>query len=74
MSEDGEIRKLEVNGEYRFDGFNHEHQHLICMRCGKVEDIQLNISNSIITKAKKDGYNVTSTTVLLNGTCLKCKK
>ena len=38
MADNGEILRLEINGEYRFDADIGKHQHCVCTECGKIAD------------------------------------
>ncbi len=39
LADSGEILKIEVNGEYHFDGDTCYHQHCVCKSCGKITDM-----------------------------------
>ena len=36
LAEQGEIQRLEINKEYRYDACCNAHQHCVCEECGKV--------------------------------------
>ena len=42
LADNGEILKLEINGEAHYDGFCHLHSHFVCNECGKIIDIEIN--------------------------------
>jgi Fur family transcriptional regulator, peroxide stress response regulator len=75
LAEKGEILKLEINKEYRFDADTSDHQHCICKKCWKVMEIfQHEISENAMTKMKCKGFNPTKVNIVFYGTCNDCKK
>ena len=45
----GLIRKLEPGpSQMRFDGDTHDHYHLTCTRCGKIEDAPIDVSDNTL--------------------------
>jgi Fur family ferric uptake transcriptional regulator len=46
LSSCGFIRKLEPwRSQMRFDGNTNDHYHMTCMRCGRIEDIPIELSD-----------------------------
>jgi len=41
LSRHGMIQKLEGGGQRRFDGFLENHYHVRCLRCGRVDDVEI---------------------------------
>ena len=73
MTECGEILRLEVNGEYRFDGDNCMHQHGICRKCGKIVDFfDEKLSNTVLNKFSGNGFEAQSVCIKYYGLCKKC--
>ena len=72
----GEIKKLEVAGKkMRFDGGIRPHPHIICIRCGKVEDYPL--SNFPEVKEGFDpgtGYTILECAINILGICPLCSR
>lgn len=74
LAENGEILRLEVNGEYHYDGDIGKHQHCVCTGCGKILDcMQEKISNYAMEKVKVPGFNPRSVTVKFYGLCDDCR-
>ena len=81
LYENGQILKIETKqGESdRFDGNIKPHLHFQCLECNKIEDIFLDeCDNDKLTEklkefAKMINAEVTSSKILLKGTCEKCK-
>lgn len=70
------IQKLEFGGqEARFDGNRARHDHVRCVKCGKVDDIhlpQLDLLGG--TTNDFNGYNVLGHRVEFFGLCPQCKE
>jgi len=74
LAEQGEILKLEINGEFHFDADICCHQHCVCKKCGKIMDMfNKDISNYIKNKLKTRGFYPDCVNVMLKGLCKKCK-
>lgn len=73
LADQGNILRLEINNEYRFDYDTKIHQHFVCRNCGKVIDIhQEEISNYAMKKIKSDDFNPESVRIIFYGNCKKC--
>jgi Fur family transcriptional regulator, peroxide stress response regulator len=74
LAEEGEIQRFEVNCTSRFDGHLGFHQHCICKRCGKINDIfESKITKDTMNKVKSMDFEPQSINVLIYGKCKKCK-
>lgn len=75
LSKAGTIRKLECGGgEARFDGDVTAHDHIRCVKCGKVDDINhspLDLLGGVTDDF--NGYSVLGYRVEFFGLCSKCK-
>lgn len=75
MSEAGIIKKLEYSGrQKKFDGTTHPHNHIHCIRCGRVADvhtIQGSHLHSLIVDAS--GFKVLDDQVEFTGICPACQ-
>lgn len=76
LKEKGLIRELKYGkNTARYDGNSAPHHHIICIQCGKLEDIQCNIHPDINKSVEKaSGYKIVSHQLELNGICPKCLK
>jgi len=73
LSAQGKILKLEVNGEYRFDGELCHHQHCVCEKCGKIIDIsQKEISEYAMNKVKTSEFKPSCVRIIFHGLCKSC--
>src|SRR3989338_11705744 len=39
MADQGEIKRLEIQKEFRYDGEISDHQHRVCNSCGAITDV-----------------------------------
>lgn len=68
------VNEIKVEGEARFDAHTDEHINLVCMNCGKIEDIDENSLKEIQTKvARKSKYMILKSNFELFGYCNNCK-
>ncbi len=68
------VNEIEVEGEARFDAHTDEHINLVCMNCGKIEDMDEKSLKEIQSKiAKKSKYRIVKSSFELFGYCNKCK-
>ncbi|MDH4318427.1 MAG: transcriptional repressor [Desulfobulbaceae bacterium] len=74
MAENGMILKLEVGGtQKRFDATTDNHYHIRCSTCGKVDDIDIPVADSLIEKAgEASSYHILGHHVEFTGICPKC--
>lgn len=68
------VHEIEVEGEARFDAHTDEHINLVCMKCGKIDDIDEDSLKEIQVKAaKKSKYLILKSNFELHGYCHNCK-
>jgi Fe2+ or Zn2+ uptake regulation protein/predicted transcriptional regulator len=74
MSEAGLINKLEISGrQKRFDWDLHQHDHIYCVQCHRVDNIDLADKKDISLPAgENQGYLVSGCRVEFYGICPKC--
>jgi Fur family transcriptional regulator, ferric uptake regulator len=72
----GMIQKLEYAGsEARFDGNADRHDHLRCVRCGRVDDVSASPLDLFDTVAKDwGGYKILGHRLEFFGLCPDCRK
>jgi Fur family ferric uptake transcriptional regulator len=70
----GDIRKLEFSGaEARFDGNIHPHDHVRCLRCGRVDDVgPAPLALAIADRNSLAGYKVLDRRLEFLGVCPGC--
>lgn len=68
------VNEIKVEGEARFDAHTDEHINLVCMNCGKIDDIDEDSLREIQTKvARKSKYVILKSNFELFGYCNNCK-
>jgi Fur family ferric uptake transcriptional regulator len=75
LSEAGLIGKLEISGrQKRFDFDVHPHDHIYCLECHRVDNIEFdrNLVNSAAVASDK-GYRITGYRVEFKGICATCR-
>ncbi len=75
MSEAGIIKKLEYSGrQKRFDGATHPHNHIHCIKCGKVADVKTRFDTDIHEMLTDTaGFQVIDDQVEFTGICPDCQ-
>jgi Fur family peroxide stress response transcriptional regulator len=69
------IQELNISGNTsRYDIIPDPHPHIICARCGKIENMDMKISKTMLNKARKSsGYNIHNFQLYFFGVCPYCK-
>jgi Fur family peroxide stress response transcriptional regulator len=68
------VNEIEVEGEARFDAHVDDHINLVCLSCGKIDDIDEKALKNIQSKvAKKSEYLIIKGSFEMHGYCSKCK-
>ncbi|MBW2965454.1 transcriptional repressor [Candidatus Woesearchaeota archaeon] len=74
LADEGSIVKLEINGEFRFDGDVCSHQHCICRKCGKVMDVfHKEISEYAMKKIRSRYFEPSCVNIMFTGFCRGCR-
>jgi Fur family transcriptional regulator, ferric uptake regulator len=75
LSRTGSVLKLEFgNGEARFDGNIERHDHIRCVRCGRVDDIfsaPLDLLGGVTNDSH--GYQILGYRLEYSGLCAQCQ-
>jgi Fur family peroxide stress response transcriptional regulator len=68
------VNEIEVEGEARFDAHTDEHINLVCMNCGKIDDVDEDSLKVIQNRvAKKSKYLIVKSSFEFSGYCSDCK-
>lgn len=74
LTEQGMLRKLETGGtQRRFDGDLYAHQHVRCVLCGRVENVEVELPPNVAVPEQKRGFEVTGCTIEYLGVCPDCQ-
>jgi Fe2+ or Zn2+ uptake regulation protein len=70
----GLVRRVATEGgPALFDSRTQEHQHLVCRRCGRVEDLEVAVDDARArAAARRAGFQPEHTDVVLIGLCRDC--
>lgn len=69
LAEEGEIIRLEIDHEYRYDGFSKKHFHFICNNTGKIYDIENEDVIKYIKKKIPSEFEPEKISIILRGEC-----
>ncbi|MCV0431089.1 Fur family transcriptional regulator [Nitrosopumilus sp.] len=68
------VNEIEVDGEARFDAHTNEHINMVCVICGKIDDVDEETLKDIKIKAsKKSKFLILKSNFELHGYCNSCK-
>lgn len=72
----GLVQELNVGEDkFRYDANVNQHPHIICMACGKVEDVDDEMLFDLVDQvSNKTGYQLVSQQLYFFGYCPNCKK
>ena len=69
----GEIHAIDLGtGSARFDPHTGPHHHLVCDRCGRVQDVEAEFPGVAVPDADAFGFTVTATEIVFRGRCRDC--
>jgi Fe2+ or Zn2+ uptake regulation protein len=70
----GEVELLDLGtGSLRVDpNVDHPHQHLVCVRCGTVRDVLVDVGDLRVPARQRDHFTVESVEVVFRGVCGDC--
>ena len=76
LSEMGEIQKLEISGGLkRFDGNPHNHYHIRCKRCDRIDDAPLDLLQDLEQELEDEtGFDILGHRLEFVGFCAQCLK
>jgi len=61
--------------ELNYDSENHHHHHLICLKCGKVIEVKLDLLETLENQIEKEnGFKIVDHNVKFFGYCDECQK
>lgn len=74
LSQRGLIRRVQApGGQTRFDGELHEHYHVRCTKCGRIDNVAAGCVSMVAWPARSDnGFEITGCSVEFEGICATC--
>lgn len=74
LEESGLINSVaHIQGYMRYDTAEHEHDHFICAKCGKIIDVERDKATDDVLNAISSRLHASISTISLNGLCSECK-
>jgi Fur family ferric uptake transcriptional regulator len=75
LAEHGLIRRMwEVGAPRRYDGELEDHYHIVCERCGRVDDVPLHAVNGFLEEVRRvSDYEVKGYRLGFFGLCPDCR-
>jgi len=74
LNEEGQIQEVQTQGADTFDLITEKHNHLVCEKCGKVFDIDVEYDVKLDNQSTKKGFVIQSHQTIFKGLCPKCAK
>ena len=69
------IKELEFEGmDNRYEADTNSHLNLVCSKCGKIEDFEMNLPVAIETVRQEKGFSTIETRIEYYGLCKECNK
>jgi Fe2+ or Zn2+ uptake regulation protein len=70
----GLARRIDTGlGAALYDGRTEPHQHLVCRRCGRVDDLDVEIQTApLLRAAGKAGFTAQGAELVISGLCADC--
>lgn len=74
LSDEGLIKKVLLeNGNDRYDKTLDNHNHIFCVSCEKISDVDVLLKNSEICKIESEtGFKITNSNFNIKGICKDC--
>ncbi len=61
--------------ELNYSSENHHHHHLICLKCGKVTEVKMDLLENLETQIEvENGFKIVDHNVKFFGYCIDCQK
>jgi len=76
LKELGQVFEIDLRDDSHYDGNDpHPHAHLICMKCNRIIDGDVSLSQTDIMKLEEvSGYKILQPQISLYGICPDCRK
>ncbi|WP_200762981.1 Fur family transcriptional regulator [Nitrosophilus alvini] len=74
MCDTGLIKEIKIpHSKSKYELSKEDHSHLLCMKCGKVEDIKISADKFIQKAENLSGYKIENISILFKGVCPSCQ-
>jgi Fur family peroxide stress response transcriptional regulator len=73
MMEKNFIQEVKIpNQKSRYELSKLPHSHVVCQKCGKVEDLELDLNSITDEATKRTNYKIDSDALIFSGVCPEC--
>ena len=76
LKEMNQVLEIDLRDDSHYDGNRpHPHPHLICMKCNKIVDGEMDLDPSSVKRLEKtSGYQIVRPQIVFYGLCPDCRK
>ena len=76
LIDEGVVSEIKVRNDTTtyFDFMGHEHLNVVCEKCGRIADVEIDVPDLREEAASKSGYRITKTQMTVYGICPDCQK
>ena len=74
MMENSFIKEIKIpHAKSVYELTKENHSHLACIKCGKIEDIMVDLNTVIDEISKNNSFKISSSHLVLSGLCKNCQ-
>jgi Fe2+ or Zn2+ uptake regulation protein len=71
----GFARRINTGSAAVYDAGMQPHQHAVCRRCGRVQDIAGSVNaDALVTAARREGFKADGAELIISGLCADCAR
>ncbi|HKJ00305.1 MAG TPA: Fur family transcriptional regulator [bacterium] len=71
----GFLRKVSTEQQVaRYDAFTEPHHHLVCDRCGRIEDVQVELTGGDLAAPQRSDFAISHYDIIFHGVCGACRR
>ena len=76
LIDEGVVSEIKVRNDTTtyFDFMGHEHLNVVCEKCGRIADVEIDVPDLREEAASQSGYLITKTQMTVYGICPDCQK
>lgn len=76
LIDEGVVSEIKVRNDTTtyFDFMGHEHLNVVCEKCGRIADVEIDVPDLREEAASQSAYRITKTQMTVYGICPDCQK
>ena len=76
LIDEGVVSEIKVRNDTTtyFDFIGHDHLNVVCEKCGRIADVDIEVPDLREEAASQSGYQITKTQMTVYGICSECQK